>query len=102
MTCAYCQTERGVNQDHVVPKSLVKKHARDVASTSSWVHEPIPSDFLGTVDCCLTCNVNKGTRRLVPPSWADKVEELNAFFGGTPFRVWSGDTREPAFVETHR
>lgn len=40
--CAYCLKQPAVNQDHVVPKSLVKKHSQDMAASYSWVHEPAP------------------------------------------------------------
>lgn len=88
MTCAYCGTERAVNMDHVVPKSLAKKHPE------------LPEHLRETVPACWKHNILKGTRRLVPPSWSDRVPELNEFFGGTEFRVWYGDVSEPAYRET--
>jgi hypothetical protein len=89
--CSYCG-ERAVNADHVVPKSFVKKWQK--------THGPIPMEFLGTVPSCLFCNVRKGARRLVPASWSHKVDALNRFFGGVPFRVWNGDPMSDAYRET--
>lgn len=95
--CSYCGLRRACNRDHVVPKSFVRKW--------TLTHGPerehaIPADFLLTVPSCLECNVRKGTRRLVPPSWAGKVKRLNRFFGGVPFRTWDGDPMSDAYRET--
>jgi 5-methylcytosine-specific restriction endonuclease McrA len=93
--CAYCQAARAVNWDHVVPRSLVRRYNR-----SAPLDAPsIPAEWLVVVGACFACNIRKGSRRLVPPSWAKQVHALNRFFGGTPFRVWAGDTKEPAFAE---
>lgn len=86
--CSYCLVRTAIHQDHVVPKSLARKRAGP-----PWVQETVPS--------CGPCNWRKGTRRLVPPSWADRVELLNDLYPGTPFRVWHGNTQEAAFREVH-
>lgn len=86
--CAYCQTRDAVNKDHVVPKSLRRAHT-------------IPDEFQGTVPACFSCNMRKGQRRLVPPSWAHLIPQLNEHFGGTPWRTWDGNPMSPAFREVH-
>lgn len=85
-----------------MPKLLRKGYEADGRIIrQDWDKAAIPSDFLGTVPCCFECNMRKGTRRLVPPSWAGKVDALNAFFGGTEWRVWRGDPKEEAFTKVH-
>jgi 5-methylcytosine-specific restriction endonuclease McrA len=101
--CAYCGVRRAVNQDHVVPKSLRKNYMANVRVSQTrreWM-SCIPEDLLGLVGTCFECNHLKAARRLVPPSWADKVDALNEFFGGTPWRVWHGDVKELAFTKVH-
>ena len=90
MICAYCQERRAVNADHVVPKSLRRKYKQH---RKREARPRIPHELLGTEPACFSCNIRKGARRLVPPSWAEKVPLLNAFFGGTPFRVWDGSLK---------
>lgn len=81
--------------DHVVPRSLVRRYNRYAP-----IEAPsIPPEWLDTVPACFKCNIRKGPRRLVPPSWEKCVEKMNAFFGGVPFRVWHGDPSEPAYAE---
>ena len=86
MNCAYCRKARAVNRDHVVPKSYRRK-------------APIPQELCGTVPACFACNIRKGNRRLVPASWADRLGLLESYYPGTPWRVWMGDVREPAYSE---
>jgi hypothetical protein len=81
--CAYCRVRRAVHADHVIPKSLQKKYAR--------MGKPFPAALCETVGACAPCNWLKLTLRLVPPSWADRLDEINALVSGTPFRVWAGD-----------
>jgi len=87
MNCAYCG-QRAVHNDHVLPRSLVKRYNRD---RHRYGRPEIPSRWLVTVLSCGSCNWRKLTRRLVPPSWAGDVELLSAFFGGPKFQVWSGE-----------
>lgn len=95
--CAYCG-KPAVNADHVIPAALVRRYNR-----SAPLDAPsIPAEWLAVVPACFECNIRKGTRRLVPPSWASKVSALNAFFGGSPFRVWDGSPQSPAYTEVHR
>ena len=94
--CAYCGAA-AVNADHVIPRVVIRNYNR-----SAPVDAPsIPGKWLAVVPACFSCNIRKGARRLVPLSWRDEVAALNRFFGGTPFRVWSGRVDEPAFSETH-
>lgn len=95
MNCAYCGHRRAVQRDHVVPRSLAKR------LKGRTLRRDIPSELLVTVPACMFCNTGKGTRRLVPPSWADKVSVLNELIPGTPWRVWDGDTKSPAYKDVH-
>lgn len=88
MVCAYCNQRRAVNKDHVIPKSTAKKHLN------------LPAELLVTVPSCFECNIRKGTRKLVPPSWADRVEMLRVFIPGQ-WRVWDGDPQSEAFTAVH-
>ena len=88
--CAYCGTRRAVNRDHVVPKALRKNRG------------VLPMHLLITEPSCFECNIRKGQRHLVPPSWAHLVDELNEVVGGAPWRVWDGDVRSEAFTAVHR
>ena len=89
--CAYCGVNRAIHSDHVVPKSLLKKHLELRAFT--WLAAKVPS--------CGECNWRKGTRRLVPPSWASKVAALNELLPGTEWRVWDGNPASKAFARVH-
>lgn len=82
MKCAYCDDRRAVHQDHVLPKSAYKRLRRRVEDLPEWLFD--------TVAACFDCNIGKGTRLLIPPSWADRLGELNALGIGI-FRVWHGD-----------
>jgi hypothetical protein len=88
--CAYCRKARAVNRDHVIPKSLRKRLGE------------VPAHLLLTVPACFACNIRKGQRHLVPPSWAGLVDELNEVVGGAEWRVWDGDVRSEAFTAVHR
>lgn len=90
MRCAYC-SQRAIHRDHVVPKSVVRRQLR--------MQRPVPEHLQGTVGACFQHNILKGTRLLIPESWADRLDELNDLGIGI-FRVWHGDVREPAFAET--
>jgi hypothetical protein len=92
--CAYCG-DKAIHMDHVVPKSLQRKYHQQHG-------KKLPLDLAATVPSCGDCNWRKGTRRLVPPSWADKVDELNVLFFGSRFRVWAGDPQSEAFTGTYR
>ena len=99
--CAYCHKERAVNRDHVVPKSLRKTHNTNyrVSSARRESRTPVPAELLRTVPSCFACNIRKGSRRLVPPSWAKHIARLDELFPGTPWRVWHGGLDEPAYRE---
>lgn len=85
--CSYCGTRRAVNQDHVVPKTMRKRY-------------DVPAELLLTVPACFECNIRKGTRKLVPPSWADKIPALKDALPGR-WRVWNGDPKSPSFNAGH-
>lgn len=95
--CAYCGAP-AQNGDHVIPKSELTKYNRTAPEDAL----SIPKAWLAVEPACITCNVNKGRRRLVPPTWARRVKAMNRFFGGAPWRVWRGGVDEPAFREVHR
>jgi 5-methylcytosine-specific restriction endonuclease McrA len=88
MACAYCG-KPAANLDHVIPKAL-RKHA---------LYE-IPLALAGVVPACFDCNNRKGTRMLVPPSWANRIPALKDVLPG-PWRIWSGSPLDPAFRDTH-
>lgn len=88
--CAYCQKAPAVNRDHVIPKSLQKRLARRGIALSA--------DLCATVPACFACNLRKSTRKLVPPSWADRIPALKAVIPGQ-WRVWDGSVSSPAFSQ---
>lgn len=95
--CAYCRKRRAVNRDHVIPRSVLRTYN----ATAPDDAPSVPPEWLVEVASCFECNILKGRRRLVPPSWAKQVDELNRFFGGTPWRTWSGDIRDTAYRMAH-
>lgn len=93
MMCAYCQEARAVNRDHVIPRHIIRVYNRHAPLEAP----SIPAEWLETVPSCFACNIRKGHRRLVPPSWEKRLSRLNKFFGGVPWRVWHGDPKEDVF-----
>ena len=91
--CAYCANAKAVQRDHVIPYSLAQKYPH--------IYAFLPERLKVLVPACITCNINKGTRRLVPPHLADLIPDLAEAYPGTPWRVWSGDPSEPAFKDVH-
>ena len=75
--------------DHVVPKYLAKRHPE------------LPPELTATVPCCFPCNIRKGTRKLVPESWDDKLPLLRELIPG-PWRTWDGDPLSPNYREAWR
>ncbi len=76
--CLYCGS-RAVHRDHIVSKDDRRRYG--IEANDTRYHAP----------ACMRCNVNKLTRRLVPPSMAYLVDELNELMAGTRWRVWNGD-----------
>lgn len=74
--------------DHVVPRSLARRHT-------------LPPHLAATEPACFECNIRKGTRKLVPPSWENSIPALKEAIPG-PWRVWHGTTSEPAYREAWR
>lgn len=100
--CAYCGTAPGLTRDHVVPQSLFYRELPRLYALMKAKALPIPLQTLrSTVACCADHNILKSSQRLVPASWADRVEILNDLFPGTPWRVWSGRVDEPAYRDVH-
>lgn len=95
--CAYCG-DPAVNGDHVIPRSVVRSYNWSAPAEA----KSIPAAWLEIVPACFACNILKGTRRLVPPSWARRVAAMNRFFGGTPWRTWDGSPTAPAYREVAR
>ena len=87
--CAYCRERPAVTMDHVIPRSIAKKYKG-----------LIPAALLLTVPACLTCNIRKGTRKLVPPSWANKIAQLREVIPGH-WRCWNGDPKAASFRVTY-
>ena len=96
--CSYCGTRRAVNKDHVIPRSIAKLQR---PTRKHPDRKPLPEHLLVTVPSCFECNIRKQSRRLIPASWADRVDLLNELIPGSPWRVWDGDTKSPAFREAH-
>ena len=72
--CQYCG-DRAVHIDHIICKALRRRHR-------------LPdNDPAFLVAACFACNVRRGTLRLIPPSFADRISELP---GTKPWRVWRG------------
>jgi len=71
--CQYCGG-RAIHADHLIPVALRRRH--HLSSTDI--------DFMTAA--CGPCNWRKGTRRLVPVSWADRLTELP----GRGWRTWDG------------
>lgn len=90
--CAYCGAP-AVNKDHVVPKSLQRK--------CRLLGIPLSAELSATVNACFACNIRKATRKLVPPSWADKIPALKEAIPGQ-WRVWNGDPKAKSFTAVHR
>lgn len=74
--CAYCDGRNGraVHADHIVPVALRRRYGG--FDGDEWL-----------VASCAADNWRKGTRRLVPPSWSDRLGELP---GTKPWMVWDG------------
>ena len=87
--CEYCGQRRAVNRDHVVPKSLQKRYY-------------LPAYLSGTVGSCFECNIRKGTRALVPSSWAEHISALKEYIPQRHWREWDGDPKSPAFNGVHK
>lgn len=101
--CSYCLTRRAVNLDHVIPKSVRSRRLRKLSviirtddgghrRENRWATADghlVPEHLLGLEPSCMTCNASKIARLLIPASWADRLDELNALGIGT-FRVWDG------------
>lgn len=86
--CAYCGLP-AANADHVVPRSFKHRHG------------PIPPELRGTVAACFACNIRKGARALIPPSWESKLPALREAYPNTPWRIWHGDPKEAVFKRVH-
>lgn len=82
-----------MNLDHVVPKSMQRKFRE----TKGY---DLPKRLAATVGSCFECNNRKGTRKLVPPSWGNRIAALKEYIPGE-WRTWDGDVRAAAFSEVH-
>ena len=89
--CAYCRRRLAVNRDPVIPKALLRRLLKAGLDISA--------ELLALEPACFECNVLKGTRKLVPPSWADKIPALKELLPG-PWRTWDGNPMSPAFTQT--
>ncbi len=78
--CQYCGSiARTI--DHILSKAESRRQgiARD---DEAWI-----------VACCHDDNLRRGTRRLLPPSWAHRQQELEELTG-KKWAVFTGDPRE--------
>lgn len=89
MPCEYCGKTRAIHKDHGVPKSKFKTN-KNLAALLGFG----PNDPQNLIDACGPCNWRKGSLKRVPPSWASRVDFLNALMGGKPWKVWNGDPKE--------
>lgn len=90
--CEYCRVKRADTRDHVVPRSVLRTY-----NATAPVEAPsVPEKWLVEVPCCSACNLRKGRRRLVPPSWGREVPAMIKFFG-VPWAVWDGNPASDAF-----
>lgn len=78
--CQYCG-KRAVQRDHVYPVRLKRRCERAGIDREALENQ---------VACCMKCNVEKGNRCLVPPSWADRIPELEEAIGKV-FHVFDGE-----------
>ena len=75
--CEYCGA-RAVHADHIFSKALRRRFP-------DWQNVTVPA--------CFACNMLRGTRRLLPPSWAHRQQELEELTG-KKWAVWHGDPKE--------
>lgn len=75
--CAYCG-QRATMVDHILSRAESRRQqiSRD---DEDWC-----------CSACLACNLRRGTRRLLPPSWAERQAELEERTGKR-WLVWDGD-----------
>ena len=78
--CAYCG-ELAQTIDHILSKAESRR-----CGIKRW-------DKIWIVAACRECNVRKGTRRLIPPSFAAYRDAL-VRLTGKKWQVWSGDPAE--------
>ena len=78
MTCSYCEKARQVHKDHIFSKALRRRFPE-------WENVTVPA--------CYRCNMLKGTRAFVPPSWESRIPELEELTG-KKWAVFTGDPKE--------
>ncbi len=78
--CAYC-SGRATEIDHILSRAEGRRAGIE-RDNEAWI-----------VSACHDCNGRKGTRRLLPPSWAHHHQALEEMTG-KKWQVWSGDPRE--------
>lgn len=78
MICGYCGVARAIHRDHIVSKADRDRYKID------------KDDVRFHVAACGPCNWTKSTRRLVPPSHAHLVDELNALMAGPRWQIYRG------------
>lgn len=78
--CAYCGG-RATCADHAIPR-VIRKKLRNAGKV-------VAAELLELVAACVSCNLGKGPRKLVPPSWSRHITALNALGFGR-WRVWDG------------
>ncbi len=75
--CSYCLEAPAIHSDHIFSKALRRRFPE-------W-------DM--TVPACFDCNILKGTRRLLPPSYAHRQQEIEGLTGKR-WKVWDGSRAE--------
>ena len=84
--CSYCREAPAVDPDHIMPTYLRRQY-------EGWEDVTVPA--------CRQCNVRKYTHTFVPPSWEDRIPELNELTPGHTWRVYRGGPVSDAFRKVH-
>ena len=85
-TCAYCGGRAGT-VDHLFSKAEGRRQGIS-RGDKRWC-----------VAACLACNIKRMSSYLVPPSWEDRIPELNEMTPSHTWRVYSGGPVSAVFKE---
>ena len=76
--CSYCDKARSIHNEHIVSNADRRRYG--IAKNDAKYHAA----------ACGDCNWRKLDSRLVPPTHAYLVDELNELMTGTRWRVYRG------------
>ena len=90
-TCQYCLGERGraTTVDHIFSKAEGRRQGIR-RFDKRWC-----------VAACISCNLRRMTYRFLPPSWEDRISELNELTPGHTWRVDRGGPVSDVFRKVH-